>query len=436
MLQVNKKILNIFSLVLLFVVIMATSASAETLSLWYGEIKKGDISTRPNSLKGKDVAIEEVMSALGLARTGNLQGIVVVLDGKKMEFWNNSSVVRVDGVIISLPDPIAIEDGHWWADSKAMIKVLDQFYVKIGKEPGMIWVETGEDPAQTETAKKVEVKKKTSKTSKAEQKKVKAELKPEPKAPVSEKEEEKIVTPLPVTLPPRNERPIVVIDAGHGGRDPGAVANGLREKDINLKAALQLGKMLEREGVDVRYTRKTDVYLKLAQRAAFANDNNANVFISIHCNALPKGKKASGLEFYIMAPPSDKDAMRLAIYENKEISAGAETPKDVERADQKTRLLLKILGDMQQNDKINESTSLTEVLHKYAQSSGLQVRKVRQAPFYVLRGAGMPSVLIEMGYLTDRAEAKKLNTLKYREILCKSFTRGIVTYVNEHPTVQ
>ncbi|MGE4446376.1 MAG: N-acetylmuramoyl-L-alanine amidase, partial [Synergistaceae bacterium] len=96
---------------------MAASASAETLSLWYGDIKKGDISARTNSLKGKDVAIEEVISALGLARTGNLQGIVVVMDGKKMEFWNNSSVVRVDGAIISLPDPIAIEDGHWWADS-------------------------------------------------------------------------------------------------------------------------------------------------------------------------------------------------------------------------------------------------------------------------------------------------------------------------------
>ncbi len=111
--------------------------------------------------------------------------------------------------------------------------------------------------------------------------------------------------------------------------------------------------------------------------------------------------------------------------------------RDVQRADQKTRLLLKILGDMQQNDKINESTSLTEVLHRSANSSGLPMRKVRQAPFYVLRGAGMPSVLIEMGYLTDRAEARKLNTADYRETLCRSFAEGILTYINEHPvTVQ
>lgn len=407
---------------------MAASAYAETLSLWYGDIKKGDISARANSLKGKDVAVEEVISALGLSRTGNLQGIVVVIDGKKMEFWNNSSVVRVDGAIISLPDPIAVEDGHWWADSKAMITILDQFYVKIGKSPGMIWTESGQEPAQTK-----QVKKEPQKEAVTEQKKTEKEVRSEPQIPLYEQEKKERVVPVPLRASFGSKRPIVVLDAGHGGHDPGAVANGIREKDINLRAALQLGKMLEENGIDVRYTRKTDVYLKLAERTAFANDNKANVFVSIHCNAMPKGKNAAGLEFYIMAPPSDKDAMQLAIYENKEISGGAETSQDIQRADQKTRLLLKILGDMQQNDKINESTSLTEVLHRSANSSGLPMRKVRQAPFYVLRGAGMPSVLIEMGYLTDRAEAMKLNTTEYREALCRSFANGIVTYINEHP---
>ena len=424
----NKKLSGILSLALLLVVIMAASAYAETLSLWYGDIKKGDISARTNSLKGKDVAVEEVISALGLSRTGNLQGIVVVIDGKKMEFWNNSSVVRVDGAIISLPDPIAVEDGHWWADSKAMITILDQFYAKIGKNPGMIWTESGHEPDQTKQAKK-----EPQKETVAEQKKPEKEVRSEPEIPVNEQVKKEIVVPVPLRAGFGSKRPVVVIDAGHGGHDPGAVANGIREKDINLRAALQMGKMLEENGIDVRYTRKTDVYLKLAERTAFANDNKANVFVSIHCNAMPKGKNAAGLEFYIMAPPSDKDAMQLAIYENKEISGGAETSQDIQRADQKTRLLLKILGDMQQNDKINESTTLTEVLHRSANSSGLPMRKVRQAPFYVLRGAGMPSVLIEMGYLTDRAEARKLNTSEYREALCRSFANGIVTYINEHP---
>ena len=429
MLQVNRKISGIVCFALLIWVIMAVSASAETLSLWYGDIKKGDISARTNSLKGKDVAIEEVISALGLARTGNLQGIVVVIDGKKMEFWNNSSVVRVNGAIISLPDPISIENGHWWADSKAMITILDQFYSNIGKKPGMKWAESGQEPPQAEQAKKEDPEKEIS----AEQKKTEKVAAFEQETPMSEEAKNESVATVPLKANFGGKRPIVVLDAGHGGHDPGAVANGIREKDINLKAALQLGEMLKTYGIDVRYTRKTDEYLKLGERTAFANDNKANVFVSIHCNAMPKGKAAAGLEFYIMAPPSDKDAMQLAIYENKEISGGAETPQDVQRADQKTRLLLKILGDMQQNDKINESTSLTEVLHSSANSSGLPMRKVRQAPFYVLRGAGMPSVLIEMGYLTDRAEAKKLNTASYREVLCRSFAKGIVTYINEHP---
>ena len=429
MLQVNRKISGILCFALLIWVIMAASASAETLSLWYGDIKKGDISARTNSLKGKDVAIEEVISALGLARTGNLQGIVVVIDGKKMEFWNNSSVVRVNGAIISLPDPISIENGHWWADSKAMITVLDQFYTNIGKKPGMKWTESGQEPPQAEQAKKEDPEKEIS----AEQKKTEKVAAFEQETPMSEEAKNESVATVPLKANFGGKRPIVVLDAGHGGHDPGAVANGIREKDINLKAALQLGEMLKTYGIDVRYTRKTDEYLKLGERTAFANDNKANVFVSIHCNAMPKGKAAAGLEFYIMAPPSDKDAMQLAIYENKEISGGAETPQDVQRADQKTRLLLKILGDMQQNDKINESTSLTEVLHSSANSSGLPMRKVRQAPFYVLRGAGMPSVLIEMGYLTDRAEAQKLNTASYREALCRSFAKGIVTYINEHP---
>ena len=421
------------SFALLFIFITALSASAETLSLWYGDIKKGDISVRTNALKGKDVAIEEVITALGLARTGNLQGVVVVIDGKKLEFWNNSSVVRLNGAIISLPDPIAVQDGHWWADSKSMITILDRFYTEIGKNPGMRWSEPDQIPPKAEQVEK----EKTKQISVTEQKKPEKEEKAEPEKPVVEGEKKNNVMPLPIKVTSSGKRPIVVLDAGHGGHDPGATANGLREKDINLKAILQLGEMLESQGIDVRYTRKTDIYLKLGERTAFANNSKANVFVSIHCNAMPKGKQAAGLEFYIMAPPSDKDAMQLAMYENKEISAGAETPQDVARADQKTRLLLKILGDMQQNDKINESTTLTEVLHSSANSYGLPMRKVRQAPFYVLRGAGMPSVLIEMGYLTDRAEAQKLNTANYREALCRSFAVGIATYINEHPvTVQ
>ncbi len=429
-LQVNKKLSGIMAIVFVLLLLVSTTASAETLSLWYGEIKKGDISARQNSLKGMDVAIEEIISSLGLARTGNLQGIIVVLDNKKMEFWNNSSVVRVSGAIVSLPSPITVEGEHWWADSKSMVIILDQFYSSIGKKTGMRLLPPDETPPAAPQTLKEE--NKVIKPDKQEKEIPVQNVGPEP-VKTEPKETEFIPAISPVKVFNNGKRPIVVLDAGHGGHDPGASANGIQEKNINLNAVMQLGSILKLYGVDVRYSRTTDVYLKLAQRTAFANNNKANVFVSVHCNAMPKGKRAAGLEFYIMALPSDRDAMQLAIYENKEISGGAESSQDAARSDQKTRLLLKILGDMQQNDKINESTTLTEVMHSSAKTAGLPMRKVAQAPFFVLRGAGMPAVLIEMGYLTDAAEALKLRSPSYIESLCNSFAQGIVTYIKEHP---
>lgn len=435
--QANKKKAAVLIIALIVVAAFASLAFADTLSLWYGETKKGDIASRKNSLGGTDVAIEEVISSLGLARTANLQAIVVLLDGKKMEFWNASSVVRVNGAIISLPAPISVEGEHWWADAKSVAQIIDQYYTAIGKKPGMTWGAAGtpimQKPAEVKPQTKPEVKKETPAEIKTESK----SSEPQTEAVVTEPPKEEKTVPMPVVTQvfTGSKRPVVVLDAGHGGHDPGAGANGAREKDINLKAVHTLGRILSDYGVDVRYSRKTDVYLKLKERTAFANDNKADVFVSIHCNAMPKGKRAAGLEFYIMALPSDKDAMQLAIYENKEISGGDSHADAQQRSDKKTNLLLKILGDMQQNDKINESTNLAEVLHKSAKGSGLPMRKVGQAPFFVLRGAGMPAVLIEMGYLTDAAEARKLMTQNYLDALCASFAGGIVAYIKDHPVV-
>jgi N-acetylmuramoyl-L-alanine amidase len=225
---------------------------------------------------------------------------------------------------------------------------------------------------------------------------------------------------------------LVVIDAGHGGHDGGAVGNKLKEKDINLLASLQLGISLKALGADVRLTRQDDRYLKLAERTAFANANNADVFISLHCNALPKGQRASGAELYLMAEQTDRDALNLAIIENRELSGGAENIAEVnEAADKRTRLLLKILGDMQQSDKISESTTLAEFLYEKMRSSGLRIRKVRQAPFFVLRGAGMPAVLVEMGYITDAGDAKNLNSQTYRKKMMDALASGIMNYMGK-----
>lgn len=429
--RVNKeRMMKIVAAVFLMALLITSVASAATLTLWCGNVNKGEITSRNNSSGGSDVAVEEVVKELGLIRNSNQRGVVVSMSGYTIEFWSEASVIRSAHNIVPIPAPITVEDGHWWVDSKSVAQAFDQFLTAISMGPGVKFTTGG-------TASKVESKPKP----------VPVETKPagvtkptEPAKQTTIKPVSSVPVPKPVTVAAApaggfkgEKKPIVVLDAGHGGHDPGASGNGLREKDIALKATLQLGKILASYGIDVRYTRTTDVYLKLAERTAIANKHNAYVFISMHCNAVPKGRKASGLEYYIMAPPSDKDAMQLAVTENREISSGEDTGAATERSDKKTQLLLKILGDMQQNDKINESTSLCEVLHANAKSSGLPMRAVRQAPFFVLRGAAMPAVLVEMGFITDAAEAKKLNTENYRDQLCRSIAAGVVKYIKDHP---
>lgn len=244
-------------------------------------------------------------------------------------------------------------------------------------------------------------------------------------------------TPLPEPVRPPEVSPpgkgtvksvkTIVLDAGHGGKDPGAVANGIREKDINLKVVTLMGEILKKKGFRVILTRSTDVYLKLSDRTNVAVRADADAFVSLHCNALPKGRSANGVEIYLMALPTDKHAMELALVENRELVDG-----DLEHtaaSDKRTQTLLKILGDMQQNAKITESTDFAEILYRTGESQKLPMRRVAQAPFYVLRGAAMPSVLIEMGFLTNAAEAAKLKTPKYQQQMAQMLSAGVVEFL-------
>ncbi|HIT04305.1 MAG TPA: N-acetylmuramoyl-L-alanine amidase [Candidatus Caccocola faecipullorum] len=408
--------------------------AAEKIELWNGDIRKGSVSVRMNGTV-REMAVDEAVSALGFAPKNDGTSLVVTMSGKKIEFWNGSNIVRSAGTIISFPTPVVTKDGHWWAEGNLLLSAFDRFYKAIGQKAAFRWgntqaVAAAQPAPQKQTAPKIQPKQSApvKKTQPA-----KTQQKAAPKAEPKQKAEAPAKTTAPAPKPRSGRKPIVVIDAGHGGHDPGAVANKIREKDINLRAATQLAKILKEKGADARLTRSTDVYLKLAERTAFANKNNADVFISLHCNSMPKGKSGvAGFEIYIMALPSDKDAMNLAIVENREISGDAHSAAEIQKADKKTQLLLKILGDMQQNDKIGASTELTEVLHKNAKSAGLPMRKVAQAPFFVLRGAGMPAVLVEMGYLTNAAEAKRLNTAAYREKMCRSLADGIMTFIETH----
>jgi N-acetylmuramoyl-L-alanine amidase len=238
-------------------------------------------------------------------------------------------------------------------------------------------------------------------------------------------------TPVTATReegPRKSGKLLVVLDPGHGGKDPGAVGNGFREKDITLGIGLQMEKTLQARGIDVRMTRRTDVYLTLQERTDIANKADADMFVSIHVNSLPPGKNSAGFEIYLMALPTDRDALTLAKIENREYLEDKNASGMA--SDRRTEVLLKILGDMQQNNKISESTMAAEVLFKAGNAAGLPMKRVAQAPFFVLRGAGMPAVLMETGFITNAREAKLLAHPGYQQKIAEAMTNGIYNYLN------
>ncbi len=212
----------------------------------------------------------------------------------------------------------------------------------------------------------------------------------------------------------------IMIDPGHGGKDPGALGPGkVYEKDVNLRFALILGKMLEQEGFKVLYTREKDTFIALEDRTAQANLKNADLFISVHCNAIHL-PSLSGLETYYLDLATSKDAVRVAAREN---AVSARSISDLQV----------ILTDLMLNSKLKESKDLAKSVHSRVVSSVRQKHKVRDhgvrsAPFYVLMGAKMPAILVELGYLTNPEEAKRLQSDDYLKLLAAGVVKGVAAY--------
>ncbi len=212
----------------------------------------------------------------------------------------------------------------------------------------------------------------------------------------------------------------IMIDAGHGGKDPGAIGAGkVYEKNINLNFAKILGKMLESKGFDVIYTRTDDTFIPLEDRTAQANLRKADLFVSVHCNAIHL-PKLSGLETYYLDLATSKDAVRVAAREN---AVSTKSISDLEF----------ILTDLMLNSKLKESKDLAKTVH--GQVIGTLRKKykirdhgVRSAPFYVLMGAKMPAILVELGYITNAKEAKNLQSEVYLNRLAAGLMQGILNY--------
>ncbi|MGE5280175.1 MAG: N-acetylmuramoyl-L-alanine amidase [Deltaproteobacteria bacterium] len=232
--------------------------------------------------------------------------------------------------------------------------------------------------------------------------------------------------PLPLAVPKevflrRIDR--VVLDAGHGGKDPGASGRkGLKEKQVNLDMVWRIKRELEHCGLEVTLTRADDTFIPLAERPRIANDKSADLFVSLHANAT-LSRWVEGFEVYYLTEDVDDSARALAAIEN--------VPAEVEEGafHRQIAAFKAMLWDLIFTENRRESIELARMISKtVAQRLGMKLLGVKGAPFAVLKGARMPAVLVEVGYLSNRDGERKLNDPAYRQKMAEAVAAGILEF--------
>ncbi len=220
---------------------------------------------------------------------------------------------------------------------------------------------------------------------------------------------------------------IVVLDAGHGGRDPGNLGSGFKEKDIALKIVLEIGKELENiEDIKVIYTRKTDKFLELHERAKIANKADADLFVSIHCNS--HNSKANGTETFVLGLHANQRNFEIAKKENEVIFLEENYDFHYEGFDPNSPESL-IGLKLVQEDYLDQSIQLASFIEEnFNKNLKRNTRGVKQAGFWVLHNTYMPSVLVETGFLTYKKEGAFLNSSKGQKQMSQAITEAILSY--------
>lgn len=235
----------------------------------------------------------------------------------------------------------------------------------------------------------------------------------------------------------RSARRRIVIDPGHGGHDPGAVGpKKLYEKDVVLDIALKLKEILMKDPLnEVFLTREKDIYIPLEERTVIANRKNADLFISLHANASPKST-AKGIETYLLNWTDDEEAMRVAAREN------AISLKRMKAMQRQMDVVEIIKSDLMRENKRDESIRLANYIQK-SLVTNLDTRYqhvvdlgVKQALFYVLFGAKMPSVLVEVSFISNPQEEFLLSKDSYRSDIARAIADGLGTYITSAPVIQ
>ena len=239
---------------------------------------------------------------------------------------------------------------------------------------------------------------------------------------------------LVLTATGANRRFTLVIDPGHGGHDAGALGAISKEKNINLSVALQFGKYVERNMPDVRviYTRKTDVFVSLKERANIANRANADLFISVHTNALPAGKIARGFETYTLGMHRAKDNLDVAMRENSVISMEKGYQQTYQGFDPRSSESY-IIFEFIQGKNMERSVELARnIQRKVCNGANRPDKGVHQAGFLVLRETSMPSCLIELGFITTADEENLLNDASRVDDIARGIYEGFAQYRNKY----
>ena len=225
---------------------------------------------------------------------------------------------------------------------------------------------------------------------------------------------------------------VIVIDAGHGGKDPGALGSFSAEKNIALAIALKTGGYIEKnlKNVNVIYTRKTDKFIELKDRPEIANRNNADLFISIHVNST-SSKSIHGTETYVMGLAKDQQNLEVAMKENEVILLENDYSTSYEGFDPKSPESY-IMFTLMQNIYLQQSTSLaSEIQNRYKDQHNRYDRGVKQAGFWVLFMTTMPSVLTETGFITNPVEEKFLNSPEGQDKIASSIFQACSDYITD-----
>lgn len=226
--------------------------------------------------------------------------------------------------------------------------------------------------------------------------------------------------------PPSGALPLIVIDPGHGGVDPGAIgANGIFEKHVSLAMAKELAARLKATGrYNVALTRDTDTYLRLSQRVAFARSRNADLFISLHADSIGKGTVRGASLYTLSEKASDEQTAKLAERENKaDIIAGADLSHEDEQ-------VAGILIDIAMRDTMNQSKFFANTVADSMKGEGVRLLDSpnRSAGFAVLKAPDIPSILIEMGFMSNKSESQMLSDPAYRRKIAQALAAGIDAY--------